>query len=455
LSKVSKIRPAELPWRQSFALLSRAVYPLGTLRLSDPLSVGSLYTEGGVSVSVVAIIPARGGSKGVPGKNLRRVGGRALVARAVDAALLAGTIERVFVSTDDAAIAAEARAAGAEVIDRPMDISGDAASSEAAVLHAIAALSPQPDVVVFIQATSPFIDPVDLDAAVRRVSTGAEDVVFAAAESHAFLWRQGPDGAVGVNHDASVRQRRQDRDAQFQETGAFYVLRTAGFVTAGHRFFGRVGIAEVDAARALEIDTQRELELATLIAPLFDTPPLIRVDALVTDFDGVHTDDRALVDSEGRESVRVSRADGAGVDALRRAGVPVLILSRETNEVVSARGRKLGVEVRQGVLDKAAALREWSESTGIPLGRIAYVGNDLNDLPALALAGWPVAVADARPEVVAVARLVLANSGGDGAVRELADLILRGLPGTETDLHDHENHTRKGSERPWQLQLAE
>jgi YrbI family 3-deoxy-D-manno-octulosonate 8-phosphate phosphatase len=151
--------------------------------------------------------------------------------------------------------------------------------------------------------------------------------------------------------------------------------------------------------------------------------------------------------------VRVSRADGAGVEALRRAGVPVLILSRETNEAVSARGRKLGVEVRQGVRDKAAALREWSAATGIPLGRIAYLGNDLNDLPALALAGWPVAVADARPEVLAAARLVLSNSGGDGAVRELADLILRSK--TSTDSHDRENDTRKGSERPWQLQLAE
>lgn len=408
-----------------------------------------------MSVSVVAIIPARGGSKGVPGKNLRRVGGRSLVARAVDAAMLALSIDRVFVSTDDPAIAAEARAAGAAIIDRPTDISGDSASSEAAVLHALGAISPRPEVVVFIQATSPFIDPVDLDAAVHRVSTGAEDVVFSASETHAFLWRQEPGGAVGINHDESVRQRRQDRDAQFQETGAFYVLRADGFVKAGHRFFGRVGIAEVDAARALEIDTQRELELASLIAPLFDRSPLISVDALITDFDGVHTDDRALIDSDGRELVRVSRADGAGVAALRRAGVPVLILSRETNEVVSARGRKLAVEVRQGVDDKAAAVRNWSAETGIPLGRIAYLGNDLNDLPALALVGWPVAVADARPEVIAAARLVLANSGGDGAVRELADLILSSKSSAQPDPHDEEHDKRKGSERPWQLQLAE
>src|SRR3978361_1354771 len=101
-------------------------------------------------------------------------------------------------------------------------------------------------------------------------------------------------------------------------------MRAAGFISAGHRFFGRVGIAEVDAARALEIDTERELELAGLIAPLFDRATTddaavdlsVDVDALVTDFDGVHTDDRALIDAEGNELVRVSRSDGAGVESL-------------------------------------------------------------------------------------------------------------------------------------------
>jgi YrbI family 3-deoxy-D-manno-octulosonate 8-phosphate phosphatase len=405
-------------------------------------------------VSVVAVVPARGGSKGVPGKNLKRIAGRSLVARAVDAALAATTIDRVLVSTDDAEIAAEARAAGAVVVDRPAAIAGDTASSEAAVLHALASLDEQPEVVVFIQATSPFIDPADLDAAVRRVLTAREDVVFSAIETFAFLWRQTADGAVGVNHDAAVRPRRQDREAHFQETGAFYAMRAEGFIRGGHRFFGRVGIQEVDPTRAIEIDTVQELELAGLIAPLFAAAPQIDVDALITDFDGVHTDDRATVDAGGNETVTVSRADGAGVESLRRAGVPVLILSRETNPVVSARGRKLGVEVLQGVEDKAAALRLWAESSGVLLARSAYLGNDLMDLPAMALVGWPVAVADAHPQALAAARIVLERAGGHGAVRELADLIL----GARRDNHlftPEAPNERKGSVQPWQLQLAE
>lgn len=375
-------------------------------------------------LGVVAIIPARGGSKGVTGKNVRTVAGRSLIARAVDAARGANEIDRVVVSTDDAAIAAAAREAGAEVIDRPAAIAGDTASSESALLHALEMLTPAPDVLVFLQATSPFIDSADLDAAVRRVRDGNEDVVFSAVETYAFLWRETPDGAEGVNHDSSVRPRRQDREAHYQETGAFYVMRAAGFRETGHRFFGRVGIAEVDSARAIEIDNERELLLSGLIAGLFEAPDAIDVDALVTDFDGVHTDDRVLVASDGTESVLANRSDGLGVAALREAGIPVLILSKERNPVVTARADKLGVEVLQAIDDKATALAEWAASKGLDLSRIAYVGNDINDLAPMAAVGWPIAVADARPEVLAAARVVLRTPGGHGAVREVADRIL-------------------------------
>ena len=113
-----------------------------------------------------------------------------------------------------------------------------------------------------------------------------------------------------------------------------------------------------------------------------------------------------------------------GVGRLRATGIPVLILSTETNPVVSARARKLGVDVAQGSDDKAAALRAWAFERDIPLDRIAYLGNDLNDLGCLDLVGWPVAVPTAHPEVIAASRIVLAAPGGAGAVRELADAVL-------------------------------
>ena len=377
--------------------------------------------------TVVAIIPARGGSKGVPGKNLREVGGVPLVVRAVRSALATARIDHVVVTTDDAAIGEAARAAGARVIARPAALAADESSSESALLHALGELDGlgiRAEVVVFLQATSPFIDPAPLGRAVERVLAG-EDVVFSAVETHAFLWRLGDDGASGVNHDHSFRPRRQDRDAQFQETGAFYAMRAAGFRAGGYRFFGTVGVELVDAAHAIEIDTVEELALASALAAAIDPrPAAIDVDAVVTDFDGVHTDDRVLVGQDGSEYVFANRSDGMGVRLLREAGMPVLILSTEANPVVAARARKLGVPVLHGVDDKAGALRAWASDAGIALDRIAYVGNDINDLACLALVGWPVATADAHPLVRSAARVVLTRRGGDAAVRELAELAM-------------------------------
>jgi YrbI family 3-deoxy-D-manno-octulosonate 8-phosphate phosphatase len=124
------------------------------------------------------------------------------------------------------------------------------------------------------------------------------------------------------------------------------------------------------------------------------------------------------------ESVVAHRGDGLGVSRLKAAGIPVLILSTEENPVVAARARKLQIDARPGIADKAEVLRDWARAQNIPLSRIAYLGNDINDLGCLDLVGWPVAVADAHPDVLPAARLILTHNGGDGAVRELADRIL-------------------------------
>lgn len=376
----------------------------------------------------VAVIPARGGSKGVPGKNLRRVGGVSLVARAVSACLAAEQIDAVYVSTDAAEIAEEARAAGAGVIHRPGDLAGDRASSESALNHALVTLAAQGtvvDVLVFVQCTSPFIQPRDLDAAIAMVAAGEADSVFSAVDSHAFLWRPDGDTVVGVNHDEARRLRRQDRTAEFRETGAFYVLRAESFLQTQHRFFGRTKTVLIPALTALEIDTEADLSLARGLAGRLDPrSAILPVTAVATDFDGVHTDDRVQVDQHGVESVRVSRADGLGISMLRETGIGFVIVSKERNPVVGARAAKLGVDVLQGIDDKVCALSAWLDRRELDARDVAFVGNDLNDLPVMAMVGWPIAVADAHPLVRQAARLVLTRNGGAGAVREVCELVL-------------------------------
>ncbi|MCZ4120724.1 acylneuraminate cytidylyltransferase [Streptomyces sp. H39-S7] len=401
---------------------------------------------------VLAVIPARGGSKGVPGKNLTPVGGVPLVTRAVQACLAARLVTAVAVSTDDPAIAEAARAAGAEVVLRPADIAGDTATSEAAVLHAMDAYEAMRggvggagsggiDVVLLVQCTSPFLTGEEVDGVAAAVIEGGADTAHTVAPFHGFVWRDGDGdddgGGHGVNHDKATRPRRQDRPQDLLETGAAYAMRAPGFRAAGHRFFGRTALVRTDPARVLEIDEPDDLVRARALAPLLDTgstPTLDDIDAVVLDFDGTQTDDTVLVDAQGRETVAVHRGDGLGIAALRRAGLPVLIRSSETNPVVAARARKLQVPVLHGIVRKDHALKQWCEEQGIAPERVLYVGNDVNDLPCFALAGWPVAVANAHDVVRASARSITSTPGGRGAIREIAGWILG--PSLATPLTD-------------------
>ncbi|MBX7465714.1 acylneuraminate cytidylyltransferase [Streptomyces sp. MAG02] len=376
---------------------------------------------------VLAVIPARGGSKGVPGKNLASVAGVPLVVRAVLACRAARLVTDVVVSTDDPAIAAAARSAGADVVVRPAGISGDTASSEAAVLHALDA-HPDARVVLLVQCTSPFLTREDVEGVAAAVLEGGAETAVTVAPFHGFLWREDElGGGQGMGHDKSFRPRRQDRPQDFLETGAAYAMDAEGFRTHQHRFFGRTALVRTDPARVLEIDEPHDLDRARALAPVLDrlpTPTRDDVDAVVLDFDGTQTDDKVLIDSEGRELVAVHRGDGLGIAALRRAGLRLLVLSTEQNPVVAARARKLKIPVLHGIDRKDLALKQWCEDEGVDPQRVLYAGNDVNDLPCFALAGWPVAVGSAHDSVRAAARAVTRTPGGEGAIREIAAWLL-------------------------------
>lgn len=211
---------------------------------------------------VVAIIPARGGSKGIPGKNIKPFLGLPLVAHSVRAALAAATVAEVVVTSDDAAILKVAEAHGARGLRRPDAIAGDAASSESALLHAIGAHAgcAEADVIVFLQCTSPLTSPAEIDKVVLERERLQADTAFSVVEVHAFLWEIAADGSgIGVNHDAArPRQRRQDRPRQYRETGAIYALRKDGFVTAGQRFFGTSVPVVLPDATEIDLDTPRD-----------------------------------------------------------------------------------------------------------------------------------------------------------------------------------------------------
>lgn len=210
-------------------------------------------------MKVLAIIPARGGSKGVPRKNVRLLAGKPLVAWTIEAARKTKSIDRVVVSTDDPEIEAVSKEYGAQVISRPAELATDTASSESALLHALDHLAKtegyEPDILVFLQCTAPLTLPEDIDGTIQALLDEEADCALAVTPFHGFLWRRDEgEGAVGINHDKTVRQMRQDLEPQYLETGAVYVMRTEGFKKAQHRFFGRVAMYVIPRERSLDID---------------------------------------------------------------------------------------------------------------------------------------------------------------------------------------------------------
>lgn len=226
------------------------------------------------ALAPLALIPARGGSKGVPGKNLRTVADVPLLARSVRAARQANSIGAIWVSTDDSAIGAMAEREGAGWLKRPAELAGDTASSEQALLHALHALAergPLPAIFVFLQCTSPFTRGEQIDTVVQALQSGDAAMAFSVTPWHGFLWGLDGDGyGIGVNHDPTQpRPRRQDLPPVYLETGAIYAIRTQPFLAHGTRFVAPTLPVPIEA-QAPEIDTAADLALCRQLAPLLD-----------------------------------------------------------------------------------------------------------------------------------------------------------------------------------------
>jgi N-acylneuraminate cytidylyltransferase len=385
------------------------------------------------SINAVAVIPARGGSKGILRKNVCLLAGKPLIAYTIESARLARSVSRVIVSTDDTEIAAVSEQYGAEVVWRPTELSGDDASSETALLHVLEHLQQTeealPDLVVFLQCTSPLTLPHDIDGTVQALVDENADSALATTPFHYFLWQRNEAGdAVGINHDKRERLLRQQRETQFVETGAVYVMRTLGFLQAKHRFFGKTAMYVMPQERCLEVDEPVDFQIAEMLMQQRAQQQKRQVlpypiAALVLDFDGVFTDNKVIVFQDGREAVICDRSDGWGLAQLKKIGLPMLVLSTEENPVVQARCHKLGLACLHNVRDKRATLMAWLQEQRIESSQVIYVGNDINDLDCLQAVGCGIVVRDAHPQVQAAARIILSAPGGHGAIREVVELV--------------------------------
>lgn len=402
-------------------------------------------------LSVLVVIPARGGSKGIPGKNIRSFSGYPLIAWSIAAGKNSKYQPRVIVSTDDSNIAAVAREWGAETpFLRPAEFAQDNTTDLPVFEHALEWLRVnegyEPDLVIQLRPTSPIrpITCVDDAIDVFLAHPDADSVrgVVPAGQNPHKMWRLDPDGVEPMRNfmnvpgiDEPYNAPRQILPPIYWQTGHIDVIKPA-VILNGSMSGNRIYPTLIDPAFTVDLDNLNDWTRAewlakygglAMVTPGKTKRPIPKkISLLALDFDGIVTDNRVWVNQNGEEMIAANRSDSLIMDRLREKGTEIVIISSETNPVVSARAKKMRVEAIQGVglKDKAEVLSKLCAERGIPLDEVVFAGNDINDIPCFKIVGWAVTVPDGMNEALSEADHITIRTGGHGAVREICDLII-------------------------------
>tara|TARA_Y100000591_G_C21848312_1_gene710021 strand:+ start:3836 stop:4333 length:498 start_codon:yes stop_codon:yes gene_type:complete len=144
-----------------------------------------------------------------------------------------------------------------------------------------------------------------------------------------------------------------------------------------------------------------------------------KISLFVYDFDGVMTDNRAMIFNNGDESVLINRSDGLAIEKIKSFGIDQIIISTETNDIVMKRAEKLGIFAVNGVKNKLEELNKYITKKKLALSQTAYIGNDINDIEAMSIVGVKIAPSDSAPEILEIADYVTNTKGGFGVIREV------------------------------------
>ena len=216
---------------------------------------------------VIAVILARGGSKGIPRKNLRLLAGKPLIVHTILDAREAELVDCIYVSTEDPEIAGVSKEYGAEIIQRPLELATDTAASAPALAHALTEIERGgmcPDLIVFLQCTAPIRTGKDIDMAIRQLQNTDADSLLSVSPSHKFLWEKSEGYASSINYDYRYRPRRQDMKTQFVENGSIYVCKPWVVKQEENWLGGKIDLF-VMSENCVDIDSLLDFEIAELI----------------------------------------------------------------------------------------------------------------------------------------------------------------------------------------------
>ena len=380
----------------------------------------------------VAFIPARGGSKSIPLKNIKKIAGKPLIFWTIEAAIGCSKIDKVYLSTDSEQIidvAKNLHHEKFEIIHRSPETATDIASTESAMLE-FAELHNFENIIL-IQATSPLLVSEDLDTAITTFEDTEADSLLSVVEQQRFIWNKSSNCFVmPFNYDPLCRPRRQDFGGYLVENGAFYITCKKLLQDTRCRISGNVAYYKMPEETYYEIDEPADWKIIENLLLSRDNVNQFRIKKLkniklfVTDVDGVMTDCGMYYTEKGDEFKKFNTRDGMGIQLLREKGIKTGIITKENTKIVQNRAEKLKIdELYQGTEDKLAVFENLRKKYNLDYSEIVYVGDDINDIPLLEKVGVSFCPSDAVDEVKDVCDYVLSKKGGQGVIREIFEIL--------------------------------
>lgn len=402
----------------------------------------------------VAFIPVRGGSKSIPLKNIKEIHGRPLVYWTVAAACDCRSIDKVYVATDSKEIRLcvekfcsedYKRFGKVSVVDRSAESASDTASTELAMIEF--AKAHRFDNIVLIQATSPMLTGADLDNGFNAFSVKDTDSVLSVVPQKRFIWTLDNEGnATAQNYDVNNRPRRQDFEEYYVENGAFYITSRKDLLATGCRLSGNIRISLMSEDTYYEIDepsdwtvTQALMEKREQKEEKPDASTAsesykpeekedrkeLKYKMFLTDCDGCMTDGGMYYSEKGDELKKFNTRDGVAFRLLRERGIITGVITGEDVALNKRRCEKLKIDVlAPGCTDKVACINRLCATYNVRPEEVVYIGDDIADKDAIEFVGFGCCPADAAADIRAVAALVTKAKGGEGVIREVAEMVL-------------------------------
>ena len=376
-----------------------------------------------------AIIPLRKNSKGIPGKNKKKIVGRPLFSWVLTEAIFSD-LDEVVVFTDDVEIIEFINkeyhwAPKVKALLRDPENATDTSSTESTMLEFSEKINNEYDILCLLQVTSPLTMAADINATLDKIIKEKFDSALTVVKTHRFTWKS--DGTP-QNYDVFNRPRRQDFDGLLIENGAVYCSTKHDFLNSKNRVSGSIGLVEMPEETLLEIDSLSDWTIVEnlLIERQKKLKSNHRINYLILDVDGVFTDGSVYYNQDGELAKKFDMRDGMGLEILRQHSVEVVVLTAENSELVAQRMKKLQIEnTFLGVKDKFSFLKNFLQTKNSTFEAVAYVGDDVNDLTNMCSVGWSFAPANATEIIKFHADITIKNNSCAGAIREVCETILK------------------------------